>query len=209
MWNRNLLFVISGPSGSGKTTLIKALLQDKDLKNKLKRSISFTTRPKRKNEKDKKDYFFISQDEFKKNLKAKKILEWTKFLDYYYGTSLEHFKDLLKKKKHILLCLDEKGAFKLKRLYPKRTVTIFILPPDIYTLKKRIYKREGKTAQAQLRARINLAKEQLKQAKFYDYCLVNDSFKKTLRQLKNIILNKITLYNNKEYGRCTLRKTFG
>jgi guanylate kinase len=195
MWNRNLLFVISGPSGSGKTTLIKALLKDRDLKNRLKRSISFTTRPKRKNERDKKDYFFISQEEFKKKLKAKKILEWTKFLDYYYGTSLDYFKDLLKKKKHILLCLDEKGAFKLKRLYPQRTVTIFVLPPDIYTLKERIYKREGKKEEAQLQARINLAKAQLKQAKFYDYRLVNDNFKQTLKALKEIILKEIELHN--------------
>jgi len=205
MWNRNLLFVISGPSGSGKTTLIKELLKDKDLKGKLRRSISFTTRPKRKGEKNNQDYFFITEEEFKKDLKAKKILEWTKFLDYYYGTYRDYFEDLLKKRYHILLCLDEKGAFKIKQLYPKRTVTIFILPPKVEALKKRIFKREKKIERDQLLARINLAKKQLKKVKFYDYQLVNDNFKQTLKDLREIILKEIEFYR---HGRRTLRETF-
>jgi len=200
MWNNNLLFVISGPSGSGKTTLLKAILKDKDLKDKLRRSISFTTRPKRKGERNKKDYIFITEEEFKKRLKEKKILEWTKFLDYYYGTSLVDFKKLLKEKKHILLCLDEKGAFKLKRLYPKNTITIFILPPKIEELKRRILKRENKLDKKQFLKRMSLARRQLKLAELYDYRLINKDLKKTLKDLKEIILKQI-----KHYGRCTLR----
>lgn len=192
MWNKKLLFVISGPSGSGKTTLIKALLEDKQIRGKIQRSISYTSRPRRKGERDKKDYIFISEEDFKKKLRAKKILEWTHFLNYYYGTPLDYFKRLLKQNKHIIFCLDEKGAFKIKKLYPKNTVMIFILPPNMVALKRRIYKREGSLDRKQLLERLNLARNQLKQAKFYDYQLINQDFDQTLKELKQIILREIT-----------------
>lgn len=125
------LFVISGPSGSGKTTLTEEILKQKELKNRLKRSISFTTRPRRPGEEDKKDYFFISGEEFKRKLKAKKILEWTRYLGYYYGTHKELVDSALAQEKHILLCVDLKGAASLKQLYPGNAVTIFVMPPSI------------------------------------------------------------------------------
>ncbi|MCM8791859.1 MAG: guanylate kinase [Candidatus Omnitrophica bacterium] len=204
MLNRSLFFVISGPSGSGKTTLIKKLLRDKSLKGKICRSISFTTRAKRKGEKDKRDYFFISEEEFKRKLKGKKILEWTKILNYYYGTSLVYFQNLLKKRCHIIFCLDDKGASRIKRLYPDRTVTIFILAPGLTTLKIRMHKREKGLDKKQLFSRLQLAKAQLKKAKFYDYQLINDNIDQAFKNLKEIIIKEITLHN---HGRRTLRTT--
>jgi len=205
MWsNKKLIFVISGPSGSGKTTLINALLSDAQIKKGFTRAISFTTRPKRQGEINGRDYFFISKKEFEKKLKEKKILEWTKFLDYYYGTPLSYFQRLLKRKKHILMCLDERGALKIKETFPQKTVTIFILPPTVGVLQQRIKKREKRCDRRQLKERIALAKQQLKLAKAYDYRLVNRDFGYSVEQLKKIILKEI-----EKDGTRTFRKNTG
>ena len=101
-----LLFVVSGPSGSGKTSLAHSLLAGARLKGKVIKSVSLTTRKKRTGEREGKDYFFASEAEFKRLLKAKKILEWTRYLGYYYGTPKSFIDRQLKKGKNILLCLD-------------------------------------------------------------------------------------------------------
>lgn len=189
--NKKLIFVISGPSGSGKTTLLKGLLEDLTLKNRLTRSISFTTRPRRSGERDKEDYFFITHQEFRQRARAKKILEWTRFLNYYYGTPKEHFEGLLKKNKYIVLCLDEKGAFKLRRLFGKRVVTIFILPPRLTSLKKRMSSSERKTNRQDLLMRLFAARSQLRFSKRYDYRIINDDFSASLKRLKELILKEI------------------
>ncbi|MDD5060493.1 MAG: ATP-binding cassette domain-containing protein, partial [Candidatus Omnitrophica bacterium] len=132
------IFVISGPSGSGKTTLLNRLIQDKEIGKLLIKSRSLTTRPRRWQERDGRDYFFISPGEFKRLLKAKKILEWTRYLGYYYGTPRGEVEARLKKGGHIGFCLDLKGAALLKKIYPKNTVTVFVLPPSLETLKARI-----------------------------------------------------------------------
>ncbi|MCM8757711.1 MAG: hypothetical protein NC903_01460, partial [Candidatus Omnitrophica bacterium] len=174
-------------------------------KKNLLRSVSFTTRAKRKGEIDGRDYFFISEEEFKEKLKRKKILEWTRFLDYYYGTSLDYFKALLKKKKPILLCLDEKGALKIKRIFgKKRVVTIFVIPPKLKELAERIALRHQGLDEEEINRRLFLAKEQIKNAYLYDYQLINDNFKKALKELKGIILKEIEA----KYGLCSFRETF-
>ena len=193
MWNKNILFVISGPSGSGKTTLLKNLLKDKDTRHKLIRSVSFTTRPKRPGEEEGKDYFFITERAFRKKLKTKKILEWTRFLNYYYGTPKEHFNKLIKKDRHLLLCLDEKGAFKIKRHFLRNTVTIFILPPKIESLKTRMVSPERKVAKEDLLKRLALARKQIRLCKDYDYRIINDNFNTALKRLKKVIVKEIDL----------------
>ena len=188
---RSLIFVISGPSGSGKTTLLKNLLKTKDLRHRLVKSISFTTRPKRPGERNSKDYCFISQKQFKQKLKDKKILEWTRYLGYYYATPKDFIDRYLAKGKHIILCLDLKGAFKIKQLYPQNTVLIFVLPPSLGTLKDRIKQRSQKTKKEELVQRISLAQKELMAVKRYDYCVLNKDLRTALSELKEIILNKI------------------
>jgi guanylate kinase len=122
------IFVVSGPSGSGKTTLLKRALAGKFLKKKFVKSVSITTRPKRSGEREARDYFFVKPLEFRRLNKAKKILEWTRYLGYYYGTKKEFLEERLIEGKHLALCLDHKGALRLKKLYPKNTVTIFVDP---------------------------------------------------------------------------------
>ena len=191
MSNNTKLFVISGPSGSGKTTIVKDLLKDKDLAAKLCRSISFTTRNRRPGERQGRDYFFITRNEFRDKLKRKKILEWTKFLNYYYGTLKGHYRALLIKKRHIIFCLDERGALKIKRAFPRRTITIFILPPDLTSLKARIARAGRKESREDTDKRLSLAKRQIAFSKDYDYRVVNDNLKSAVKKIKGLILKEI------------------
>lgn len=184
--------MISGPSGSGKTTLLKNLLKRKDLKHKLLKSISLTTRPQRTGEREARDYFFISEQEFRKQLSAKKILEWTRYLGYDYATPKEFLEKRLSQGKNLILCLDLKGALKLKQLYPQNTVTIFIKPPSLGALQERIEKRCHKTKKEEVQKRLKLAKGELLASSGYNYCLVNHDLTDTVRRLKNIVLKETT-----------------
>ena len=195
---RGLLFIVSGPSGSGKTTLLKNLLSRQDLKCKLTRSISFTTRHKRSGEQEKKDYFFISERRFKKEQEAQNLLEWTRYLGYYYATPKDFIERQLKEAKNIILCLDLKGALTLKRRYQQNTVTIFVMPPSQDTLLERITQRCNKTKEEEVKQRLKLAQEELAARARYDYCMVNKDLSQATQQLKGIILKEITSLKSKK-----------
>lgn len=213
---RGLIVIISGPSGSGKTTLAKGLIKTAGLKHKLIRAISFTTRPKRSGEKEGKDYFFVSKEQFKQKLKTKKILEWTRYLGYYYATPRDFIEERLKKSSNILLCLDLKGALKIKRLYPENTITIFVAPPSLVELKKRIKNRCYKTGQREIKQRLQLARQEINTSSQYDYQLVNKDLEQTLKEMQSIMLREINerikaVSNSKgagEYDLHTLRESF-
>ncbi len=185
------IFVISGPSGSGKTTLLKRALLNKSLKNTLAKSVSVTTRSKRSGEREGRDYFFVSSEEFQRLNKAKKILEWTRYLSYYYGTKRDYLEEKLKKVRHLALCLDLRGALKLKKLYRENVVTIFVEPPSINELRKRIEGRCSKTKPEEIDRRVKLAVAELKNAHRYDYILKNKNLAKAESRLKHIILKEI------------------
>lgn len=185
-----MIFVISGPSGSGKTTLLGRLLRHKALKGKLAKTVSFTTRPRRSGEKDGRDYFFITQKEFRKFQRAKKILEWTKYLGYYYATPRDFLQRHLKQGRHLALCLDLKGALRIKRLYPKDTALIFILPPSLRALQKRIRGRCHLTRGQEIKERLRLARQELLCSRRYDYCIVNKNLAQAVKELKGIVLKK-------------------
>jgi len=184
------IFVISGPSGSGKTTLLRNLIQDKTISKLLVKSRSLTTRPRRSQERQGRDYFFVSQDEFKRLLKAKKILEWTRYLGYYYGTPRELVEVQLKKGRHLGFCLDLKGTVALKEIYPENTITIFVLPPSLDVLKARIEGRCRRTHQKEVAQRLQLARRELAAASQFDYCILNQSLPVALKELKEIFLKE-------------------
>lgn len=190
--HRGLLFIISGPSGSGKTTLAASLLKSRVLKKGLIRSLSLTTRPRRPGEKDKKDYLFISEKEFQQRLRNKKILEWTKYLGYYYGTPKEFIAQQIRNGKHSVLCLDLKGAAYLKRLYPANSVTIFVLPPSLRELRRRIGQRAARAKPEEIARRLLLAKKELLSARRYNYRIVNRHFQEALKRLQNIVAAEIS-----------------
>jgi len=183
------VFVISGPSGSGKTTLARRLLSSRDLKSRLIKSVSFTTRPKRKDEVEGKDYHFLKKEEFILKRKNREFLEWTEYLGHFYGTEKGTIDGLLRGRKDILLCLDTKGAFKIKKIYPKDSVLIFILPPSIKVLKERLRKR-SKERDFSLTKRLREAEKEVNLAKRYDYKILNEKVDTALRRLREIILRE-------------------
>jgi guanylate kinase len=188
---RGLLFVVSGPSGSGKTTLVNLLLKDKTVCRVLRKSVSFTTRPQRLTEREGRDYFFINQSDFRRKLKAKKILEWTNYLGYYYATPREFVDKQLQNGKNIVLCLDVVGARRIKKLYSSGARTVFIKPPSLESLKERIEGRGKKSGEKGISRRLGLARKELKACPGYDACVVNDDLKQAVRRLKQYIKGEI------------------
>lgn len=189
---RGMIFVFSGPSGSGKTTLAQAVLADKKFAGRLEKSISFTTRPRRRGEKSREDYFFIDEAEFLQGRKTQKILEWTRYLGYYYGTARDFVDSRLENARSLILCLDLKGAARIKALYPKNSVTIFIMPPSLEELARRIEKRHRETNKQEIAKRLRLARQEMACARDFDFCVINDKLAQAARELKGIIAKKIT-----------------
>jgi len=185
-----MIFILSGPSGSGKTTLRDALLKDRPLHKAFVKSVSLSTRPRRTGEMEGRDYFFVSQREFNRLKKAGKILEWTKYLSYYYGTRKDAVEAALKSNKHLLLCLDFKGMMTVKKLYPGKAVAIFVIPPSIKELHKRIKKRSLGTKEEEVSRRIRLAGLELGKIPQYDYAVRNINLTQAVKRLKGIVLKE-------------------
>jgi guanylate kinase len=135
------IIVISAPSGTGKTTIVRSVLNDiKDLEF----SVSATTRLKRSNEEDGKDYYFISEEEFLSRIQNDEFLEWERVYDYYYGTLKCSIDETVGAGKSIILELDVNGALAVKKIY-NDAILIYILPPDIDELVKRLKNRKTET----------------------------------------------------------------
>jgi len=183
--NQPLLWVVSGPSGSGKTTLCMRLLGRKKIG--IVRSISFTTRPVKKGEKNHRDYNFISRNEFIKKEKSGEFLEWQKVFGNFYGTSRKLVEDAFKKGKDVLLCIDVKGAIEIKKRFAKRSVFIFIVAPSEKELIQRTKMRARENKQ-EMKKRLAFAKTELSYAKEYDYIVVNDNLEEAVKNLESIIV---------------------
>ena len=134
---RNLI-AISAPSGTGKSTLCEEVRRKKP---EIKFSVSCTTRPKRKYEKDGINYYFLSEDEFKSKIKNNELLEYEEVHGYYYGTLINTLKNAISSKELMLFDVDVNGAMSIKKKYPRNTLTVFILPPSIEDLKVRLINR--------------------------------------------------------------------
>jgi guanylate kinase len=186
MQTRGQLFIISAPSGSGKTTLGKLLLKSRI---NLEKSVSVTTRQSRKKEKEGEDYFFISEDEFFKRKENGEFLEWAKVLDHYYATPKREVEKNLKKGKNILLSIDVQGTKQIKEIYPD-AVCIFIKPPDLTELEKRLRRRKTDKPE-DIKKRLQLAEREMDESSIYDYIVINDKIEKAVDQLKTIIKKHI------------------
>lgn len=186
--NGNII-VIAAPSGTGKTTIIKAILK---LMPDVVYSISATTREKRYNEVDGKDYFFIDEETFKQKIDNQQFVEWEKVYDYYYGTPKFFVEKVIWEGKSILLEVDVKGALAIKNVYPEAKL-IYILPPSLEELEKRL--RERKTeSETDFQKRIERAKMELSLKDKFDYFIVNNNLNTAILEAKEVI-EKIT---NKE-----------
>jgi len=178
---QGLLVVLSAPSGTGKTTVMKELFRrDKNLID----SISWTTRKPRPGEKHGEDYFFASRKEFEAAEKRGAFLEWAKVYHEYYGTPKAYVTRQLAKGKDVILVIDTRGAWKVRNFKPH--VLIFLKPPSVAILKKRLKGRNSES-EDELRKRLKEVQYEKKQAGWYDYRIVNHTVDQTVRDIEKIL----------------------
>ncbi len=148
-------------------------------------SVSATTRPSSKKEKNGRDYFFISEKEFLQRKKAKEFIETAQVHGHHYGTLKKQLDQKLKTGKDVVLDIDVVGALNVKKYYPQ-SLLIFIVPPSMKALETRLRKRH-RDSEKDIQKRLRDARKEMKCRKFYDYVIVNDSLKNAFRKLKDII----------------------
>ena len=178
------LIVISGPSGAGKDTLVKELLKEN---NDIYLSISMTTRDRRDNEVDGIDYYFVSESEFIKNIENNNFIEYAKVYDKYYGTPKSEVEKKLKKGMDVILVIDITGALNIKKMY-KDAIFIFIMPPDLKTLMKRVIKRNRDPKDKMLK-RFKEDYKLINEFNKYNYVVVNDNISDALKKINAILLS--------------------
>lgn len=176
------LFIVSAPSGAGKTTLCNAVLKKFP---DLCYSISHTTRAPRPGEHDGVDYFFISEDEFKDRIRQDIWAEWAEVYGHYYGTSERFLNRHLSAGKDILLDIDYNGTRQILTKYPD-SITIFIMPPSLASLKQRLLNR-GTDSEETIARRLENAKTEMAQKDHYRHIVVNDSLPRAIDTLSAIL----------------------
>jgi guanylate kinase len=177
-----ILLVLSGPSGAGKGTICKALLEKRP---DMAYSISCTTRQPRVGEVDGKSYFFKTREEFEDMIAHDGFLEHAEVYGNYYGTPKAYVLDQLAQGKDIVLEIDPQGALQVKKNYPNG-VFVFIVPPSLSELSKRIYNR-GTDAVDVIKKRLSSATSELAYASKYDYLVVNDEVERATNKVSGII----------------------
>ena len=188
------MFILSSPSGAGKTTLVKKIIKNKNYSV----SISHTTRSPRPNEKNGKDYFFTSKNNFKKLIKKGKFLEHAKVFDNYYGSSKDVIIEKLKKGKNVVFDIDWQGTRQIRnKKLNYKLLTIFILPPSKKELIKRLIKREKKNMKT-VKKRMKEFKKDLTKWKEYDVVLVNDNLNDCYKKIKLAIKNINSVESDKK-----------
>jgi guanylate kinase len=165
------LLVFSAPSGSGKTTIVRHLLAQPDLN--LEFSISCTTREPRGEEIDGKDYYFISWDEFKKHIKAEEFVEWEEvYTDNFYGTLKAEVERIWALGKHVIFDIDVAGGLRIKHKFPNETLAVFVKPPSVDELKRRL-KQRSTESEDKINMRIAKASVELATAPQFDTIIKN------------------------------------
>lgn len=177
------LFVVSGPSGCGKTTLVKRILKTVD---RLVFLTSHTTRKRRETEVEGKDYFYISEEAFKRKIEQDAFAEWAEVHGNFYGTSKEEI-EKKGKKLSLVLDIDIQGAEQIKKKY-EDSVLIFIFPPRFDELKRRLSKRGDETEES-IERRLTAAKKEILSYPNFDYIIINDQLDKAVRELEAVILS--------------------
>lgn len=179
------LLVISGLSAAGKGTIAKELVNRHD---DFVLSISATTREKRGNEVEGKDYFFISKEKFEEMIKNDEFLEYAKYVNNYYGTPKKYVKEMIEQGKNVILEIEMQGALQVKKIYDK-AILVFFLPKDAKTQKERLVSRKRETLE-QIEERIKQAIVDAEYAIHYDYVLVNEEIDDSIKDVQLIVEDK-------------------
>jgi len=193
--NRGLVLIVSSPSGAGKTTICKKLIQD--IEN-LSLSVSVTTRLKRQNEINGKDYFFKSDEEFDKMVKQEKFLEYARVFGYSYGTLKSEINSKITNGVNVIVDIDWQGTRQIEEHIPDDIVKIFILPPSIKELEKRLGTRATET-QDSFKKRMSEARKEISHYNEYDFIIINDDVQESVNKIK-LILNSESLRRHRQVG---------
>ncbi|MBC7384799.1 MAG: guanylate kinase [Cryobacterium sp.] len=185
--SRSRLIVISAPSGTGKTTICERLLREVP---ELILSVSTTTRAPRGTEAHGIAYFFVSPDDFKAKIKADGFAEWAEVHGNFYGTTKDYIDAAIQSGKSLLLDIDVQGAESLRSVYPQRTVRIFLAPPSIAELERRLRNR-GTDSEATIQKRLAAAVSEMKEIKRFDHVVVNDELERAYFQVLGIVLHAV------------------
>jgi len=166
------MFIITAPSGAGKTTIVRHLL--KKYKEEFAFSVSATTRPPREGEVHGKDYYFLTEKKFRKKINKGAFAEWQEvYPGKFYGTLKKEIKRIWKVGKHIIFDIEVKGATNMKEIYGKKALAVFIKPPSLEELLRRLQKRDTENSNS-IKERIGRAKEEMTYENNFDLVLVND-----------------------------------
>ena len=178
------LIIISGPSGAGKDTVVSKLLEKN---NNIVLSISKTTREPRKGEEEGKDYFYVTKEEFLKEIDEGNFLEYAiVYGDNYYGTPKDKVLKNINNGKDVILVIDIQGALKVKEIMPE-AIFIFIMPPSMKELKSRLIKRDTESSK-KLLDRFKTAYKEINEATKYNYVVINDRVNKAVKKVESIIV---------------------
>ena len=180
------LIIFSAPSGSGKTSIARQLIKSR---KDLSFSISACTRERRAQEQDQIDYYFVSTDEFKQKIKNDDFIEWEEvYEDMFYGTLKKEVKRLWNLNKHVVFDVDVKGGLKLIEYFKDRAIAIFISPPSLIELEKRLRARSTETEEALLK-RISKASYEMNFKEKFDYIIINDELSRAAEEVNKIVSN--------------------
>lgn len=180
---RGIMLVLSSPSGAGKSTIARALLERED---ELYMSISLTTRPARPGEKDGRDYYFVSEDEYRERLSKNDFLEHAEVFGNFYGTPRSLVENHLTVGEDVLFDIDWQGTQQLGEAAREDLVSIFILPPSYEELEKRLTGR-GQDSEEVVRTRMSKAADEMSHWPEYDYVIVNDVIEESIHNVQAIL----------------------
>jgi guanylate kinase len=179
----SIFFVVTGPSGVGKTTVMERLLEGDD---RLTYSISHTTREARPDETHGEDYYFVGESEFENLQEKDGFLEWAEIYGDYYGTSRQEVAKIRKKGLDPFLDIDVQGAAQLRNDPELEAVFIFLAPPSLEELKRRITGRGAESSET-IRKRLRVAEEEINRIREFDYLVVNEDLDETLSLLGSVV----------------------
>ena len=193
--NRGLVLIISSPSGAGKTTICKKLIEEV---NNLNLSVSVTTRLKRSDEVDGKDYFFRSDKEFDDMVAQEKFLEHAKVFDYSYGTLKSEIDTKIINGINVIVDIDWQGTRQIEQHIPDDIIKIFILPPSIKELEKRLGARATES-QDSFKKRMSEARKEISHYSEYDFIIINEDVQESVNKIKTILYSE-SLRRHRQVG---------